>query len=176
MEQECLFCKMARKQVPVTLAYEDDGVFAFLDINPIAKGHALVILKRHYETLLEVAQGDLKGLMEAIQKIAVAVVKVTGAEGFNIMQNNGEVAGQLIRHVHFHIIPRFKDDNIPVGNIAMPRGKYEGRELQEMTERVKREIPEAKKEEKVEEEVEKEKPIKHSKREAYLIRRQLEIG
>jgi histidine triad (HIT) family protein len=175
MEQECIFCKMVSKQITVAIVYEDDSAFAFLDINPIAKGHTLVITKKHYENLLAVEQNDLKGLAEAIQKISVAVVKATGAEGFNVLQNNGEVAGQLIPHVHFHIIPRFKDDQIPIGG-PMQRGKYEGDEIQEIMEKIRSEIPEAKSEEVKEEKVEEEKPVEHTEEEAYWIRRELELG
>jgi histidine triad (HIT) family protein len=167
---------MVSKQIPVALVYEDDIVFAFLDINPIAKGHVLLITKRHYETLLGVAQNDLKGLMEAIQRISVAIVKATGAEGFNVLQNNGEVAGQGIPHVHFHIIPRFKDDNVPIGNA--PRGKYEANEIQETMEKIRSGIPEIEKvEERVEEKEEpKEEPKERSEEETYAIRRELDLG
>jgi len=174
MEQECVFCKMVSKQIPVAVVYEDDSTFAFLDINPIAKGHTLVIPKKHCENLLAVDHSDLKGLIEAIQKISIAIVKATDAEGFNLLQNNGEVAGQGIPHVHFHIVPRFKDDNIPIGNA--PRGKYEGNEIQELMEKIKREVPIERIEEKVEEKKEEEKPKERSAEEVYWIKRELELG
>jgi histidine triad (HIT) family protein len=176
MEEECIFCKMVSKQIPVAVVYDDDAVLAFLDINPIAKGHTLVITKKHYETFLGVAQNDLKGLIEAIQKISVAIVKATGAEGFNVLQNSGEVAGQRIPHAHFHIVPRFKDDGVPIGN--EPRGKYEGNEIQELMNKIKNEIPKTEVvEEKVEEKPEEEKkPAERSAEETYWIKRELDLG
>jgi histidine triad (HIT) family protein len=166
---------MVSKQILVALVYEDENIFAFLDINPIAKGHTLVIPKKHYENLLVVSQVDLKSLMEAVQKISIGVVKATGAEGFNVLQNNGEVAGQGIPHAHFHIIPRFKDDNVPIGNA--PRGKYEENEIQEIVMKIRSEIPEVKTEE-VEEKVEevKEEPKERGKEETYWIKRELDLG
>jgi len=173
MVEECIFCKMVRKQIPVALVYEDDNTFAFLDINPIAKGHTLVASKKHYENLLAVDESDLKELSEAIQKVSGAVVKAMDAEGFNVLLNNGEVAGQLIPHVHFHIVPRFKDDNVPIGNA--PRGKYEESEIQGIMEKIRNEIPvEEKAEEK--EDVEEEKPAERSDEEAYWIKRELDLG
>jgi histidine triad (HIT) family protein len=173
MEQECIFCKMVKKQIPVALVHEDDSTFAFLDINPIAKGHTLVVTKKHYENLLATDKNDLKVLIETIQKVSAAIVKAMGAEGFNVLMNTGEVAGQLIPHVHFHVVPRFKDDNVPIGNA--PRGKYEENEIQEIMEKIRNEIPA---EEKVEEkeEAEEEKPVERSDEEAYWIKRELDLG
>jgi len=180
MQEECIFCKIIGKKIPVALVYEDEDALAFLDINPIAKGHTLVIPKKHYENLLVIEQSDLNALMETVQRISISIVKTTGAEGFNVLQNNGEVSGQGIPHVHFHIIPRFKDDNVPIGNA--PRGKYEENEIQKIVEMIRNGIPERKVEKVNEEskEVEKEKPKEKSKKrsskETYWIRRELDLA
>lgn len=93
--------------------YEDDDVLAFLDINPIAKGHALVVLKGHYPTLLDMPASEGKALLRAMRLVAKAVREETGAEGFNCIQNNFAPAGQVVFHSHWHIIPRFADDGLP---------------------------------------------------------------
>jgi histidine triad (HIT) family protein len=175
MEQECIFCKMVSKQIPVALVYEDEKTLAFLDINPIAKGHTLVITKNHYDNFLLVPEEELKGLIETIHKVSVAIVRATGAEGFNVLNNTGEVSGAVIGHVHFHVVPRLKDDGVPLGH--EPRGKYESnKEIQEIGEKIRSAIPASFKEEKVEEKKEEEKPKERSAEEAYWIRRELDIG
>lgn len=109
---ECLFCKIASGEIPSAVLYDDENVLAFLDIMPAASGHALVIPKEHFATLLDLPHDMLKDLTLTIQKVSAAVVKHTGASGFNVLQSNHESAGQVIPHVHFHIIPRFENDDL----------------------------------------------------------------
>ena len=109
----CLFCSIIAGQIPCAKIYEDQHVLAFLDINPIAPGHALVLPKAHYPTLLDLAPGQGEALMYALQKVGGAVQKATNAPGFNVMQNNFSAAGQVIFHLHFHVIPRFENDGLP---------------------------------------------------------------
>ena len=111
---DCLFCKFAKGEIEVAKIYEDKNVFVFLDINPCGElnGHTLVIPKKHYETILDCPEETLKETIAVVKKIAVAVQKVSGAEGINLVQNNGKAAGQFVPHIHFHIIPRKAGDGI----------------------------------------------------------------
>ncbi|MEK6957841.1 MAG: HIT family protein, partial [archaeon] len=112
MDENCIFCKIVSGQIPSTKIYEDENSLAFLDISPAANGHSLVISKKHYATLLDIPSTELKELILAVQKIGAATMKATNAQGFNVLQNNGAVSGQVIRHLHFHVIPRFENDSI----------------------------------------------------------------
>ena len=116
---ECIFCRIAKGLSPCEKVYEDESVIGFLDIEPISSGHTLVLPKKHYPTLLEISEEDLAACMAASPKIAKALLGATGASGFNLLQNNHRTAGQLVDHVHFHLIPRFAGDNL-----RLWRGKH----------------------------------------------------
>jgi histidine triad (HIT) family protein len=107
---ECIFCKIIKGEIPCAKILEDDRVLSFVDINPINPGHALVVPKTHYHTLFEVDPDDLHACILAAQKVGRAVYRGVGAEGLNLVQNNYRAAGQLIDHVHFHLIPRSERD------------------------------------------------------------------
>jgi len=107
---DCIFCKIVKGEIPCNKVYEDDKILAFLDINPINKGHTLIIPKEHYESTLETPDELIKHIAVAVKRIAKAVLEATGAKGCNIGINNGEVSGQLIFHTHWHIMPRFPGD------------------------------------------------------------------
>lgn len=107
---DCIFCKIIQGQIPCAKIYEDDRVLSFMDINPINAGHSLVIPKQHYDTLFQVSPEDLGHCIVVAQKVGIAAFKAVGAAGMNLLQNNYRAAGQLIDHVHFHIIPRFVED------------------------------------------------------------------
>lgn len=109
---ECLFCKIISGEIPGAKLYETDKIYAFLDINPVNRGHALVVPKEHYETLLDIPEPVNKELLESVKKISSAIEKAVGADGFNIMMNNRKAAGQLIPHAHMHIVPRFVQDGL----------------------------------------------------------------
>ncbi len=108
----CIFCKIVAGQIPATRVYEDDDILAFLDIGPLAEGHLLIIPKEHAERLEGVNPEVLAHLARKLPDFAAAVVKVTGAQGYNLLQNNGRVSGQAVPHVHFHIIPRVESDGL----------------------------------------------------------------
>ena len=112
MSESCLFCDIAARRIAASAVYEDDDVMAFLDINPLAPGHVLLITKAHCETLLDVPRNTFSALFSAAQKIAEAQIKVLGAEGVNWLQNSGKAAGQEILHFHIHLIPRMVDDGV----------------------------------------------------------------
>ncbi len=111
---ECLFCKFIKREIEPTIIYENDYVLAFLDITPAGtlEGHTLVLPKKHFENIYEMDEEYLGHVIKAVQKIAIAVKKASRADGINILQNNGKIAGQGIMHVHFHIIPRARGDGI----------------------------------------------------------------
>lgn len=120
VDENCIFCKIIKGEIPCARIYEDERVLAFLDINPVAEGHALVVLKNHYPTLLDVPAREGEALLKAMRLVAGAVLKVTGADGFNCVQNNFPCAGQMVFHAHWHIIPRFDNDGLP----DWPGGRY----------------------------------------------------
>jgi histidine triad (HIT) family protein len=109
---DCIFCKMVAGQVPVTKIYEDEFVLSFLDIGPLSDGHTLVIPKQHFERLHECPPELLSQLGSCIGKIARAVAVAMDSDGYNVLCNNGKAAGQLVEHVHFHIIPRNTGDGV----------------------------------------------------------------
>jgi histidine triad (HIT) family protein len=107
---ECIFCKIVAKEIPATIVYEDDDVLVFMDIGPIIKGHALVISKAHYDPVTETPDDVLAKLHGVAKRIAQAQMNGLGADGVNIIQNNGKAAGQEVPHIHVHVIPRFEGD------------------------------------------------------------------
>ena len=110
MSDTCIFCRIIRGEIPSTKIHEDDDVLAFMDIGPIIKGHVLVIPKPHYASLPEVPADLLGKVMAVVQRIAQAQFSGLKADGVNIHQSNGAAAGQVVPHVHFHVIPRFETD------------------------------------------------------------------
>ena len=106
----CIFCKIVAKEIPATVIYEDDDVLVFMDIGPIIKGHALVISKKHYDPIIDTPDEIVAKLHLTAKRIAQAQMNGLGADGVNIMQNNGAAAGQEVPHIHVHVIPRYNDD------------------------------------------------------------------
>ena len=105
-----IFEKIANREIPATIVYEDEESLAFMDIGPIIKGHTLVIPKTSYDPITETPDEVVAHLMVVAKRIAAAQMKALGADGVNIMQNNGKAAGQEVPHIHIHVIPRFTDD------------------------------------------------------------------
>jgi len=116
---ECIFCKIVNKEIPAEVVYEDEKVLVFLDINPINQGHLLVIPKEHYENILKTPKNVLQDVILIVKKMAQVVDKIS--DGVNIGQNNKLVAGQLVNHLHFHVIPRNEGD----GLVSWPGKEYE---------------------------------------------------
>lgn len=110
MNDGCVFCRIVAGDVPCTRVLDEDDILAFLDISPIVKGHTLVIPKPHYERLTDVPGPLLGRLFNAVQRIVAAQIGGVGADGVNLFQANGAAAGQVVPHVHVHVIPRFQDD------------------------------------------------------------------
>jgi len=120
-QTDCVFCKIVAGAIPCQKVFEDDGCLAFLDIGPLAEGHLLVIPKGHYTTLDEMSSEVIAGLAGHLPRLVAAVTEVTGADGCNVLQNNGRVAGQVVGHVHFHVIPRRESDGL---GYRWPAGAY----------------------------------------------------
>jgi histidine triad (HIT) family protein len=110
MNSDCIFCKIVAGALPACKIYEDADTLAFMDIGPIVKGHTLVIPKTHYDPLMHTPIAVLHKLIGVVQKVATAQVRGLKADGVNVMQSNGQTAGQVVPHIHFHVIPRFAQD------------------------------------------------------------------
>lgn len=109
---ECLFCKIAKGETPSKKVYEDNETLAFLDINPANPGHTLVMPKKHSENIFDVGEAELHKTMDVVKVIATKLKENMNATGVNVVQNNGRHAGQLVSHIHFHVIPRYPEDNV----------------------------------------------------------------
>lgn len=107
---DCIFCEIASKDAEAEIIFENERFVAFLDINPVNYGHTLVMPKIHYDNFLTIPSEDLCELTRFTQYIAGAVKRALKADGFNIISNNGNSAGQSVFHFHFHIIPRYEND------------------------------------------------------------------
>ncbi|MDD5291165.1 MAG: HIT family protein [Patescibacteria group bacterium] len=130
---DCIFCKIIAGEIPSFKVYEDENVLAFLDIAPVNPGHTLVVPKKHYENMEEILEAELCKLTVVIKKIGKAVKDSLGAEGYNITENNGPVAGQIVPHLHFHVIPRRQDDGLKL----WPQEKYGEGEAEEIVKKIK---------------------------------------
>ena len=109
---DCVFCKILQKQIPSVSVYEDELILAFLDIAPFNFGHALIVPKDHHHSCTTLGDDYLARMMQAAPRIAAAIMRATEAEGFNLFLNNSSVAGQVVPHVHLHILPRFANDGV----------------------------------------------------------------
>lgn len=118
MPDNCIFCKIIAGEIPCHKVYEDDRVLAFLDVGPLSVGHVLVIPKTHAVQLHDMADEDAGAIGTVLPRLARAVSAATGTKAYNVLQNNGEAAGQVVMHVHFHLIP--KPDDAPVPPTAGP--------------------------------------------------------
>ena len=107
---ECLFCKIIKSEIPSHKVYEDDNVLAFLDIQPCAKGHTVVIPKNHAGSLLDLPDEKIGPLFVAVKKVAHNLKNKLNADGLNVGINIKKVAGQVIDHLHIHIFPRYEND------------------------------------------------------------------
>ena len=128
-ECNCIFCKIAAGEIPSKTLYEDDAFRVILDLGPAAKGHALILPKEHYENLYELPDKTAAGAMLLAKKMAALMKEKLGCDGLNLIQNNGETAGQTVFHFHMHLIPRYKDDGQKIGWV---QGKAEAEELEEI--------------------------------------------
>ncbi len=133
----CVFCKIVRGEIPSARVLETAHVVVFLDINPLNPGHTLVVPRAHHADLTELPEEIAAHAGSLLPGLCRAVKAATGAEGLNVVINNGSVAGQTIDHCHWHIIPRHTHDRI---HWPWPQGKYNGDELSQMKSQIEREL------------------------------------
>ena len=107
---KCIFCQIASKKSPSNIVYEDEKYIGFLDLYPFSRGHTLVCPKEHGETIWDMNEQDIAELFKVAFKVSKAVVAAAGADGFRLVQNNGEAANQVVAHVHVHVIPVKMED------------------------------------------------------------------
>ncbi len=136
-DSECIFCKIVAGEVPCTKVLEDERALGFLDIGPVAEGHVLLIPKAHYLTADEMPAGPAGEVFRHIPALVRAVRAATGCHGVNVLQNNGEIAGQVVPHVHVHIIPRTPGGRF---HFNWPAGTYPEGQMDALAERIRKNL------------------------------------
>ncbi len=111
MKNNCIFCRIANGEIPAEKIWENEDFMAILDIHPVGEGHSLVIPKKHFDDLTKLNKDFSSKYIGALQEVVKILTAKYKCRGFNVVLNNGEVAGQVVKHVHFHILPRKKGDN-----------------------------------------------------------------
>ena len=109
-KEDCIFCKLANGDIPTNSIYEDDEFKVILDASPATKGHALILPKNHFDNIYEVDDATASKIFPLAKKLASHMTEKLGCDGFNILQNNGEAAGQTVFHLHVHLLPRYKNE------------------------------------------------------------------
>ena len=133
---DCIFCKIIAGQIPSRTIYEDETFKVILDIEPATKGHALIIPKNHYEDLYDLGEEEAAKVFPLAQKVATKMTERLHCDGFNIIQNNGEVANQTVQHFHLHLIPRYVDD-VNKEKLVWAHTELSGEEMDEVFEQLK---------------------------------------
>ena len=113
--EDCIFCKIIAGEIPSTAVYEDEDFKAILDVGPAARGHVIIIPKKHAANIYELEDEDAAKVFPIAKKIATALKKTYDCDGVNVLQNNGKAAGQTVFHFHMHLIPRYREDGQKVG-------------------------------------------------------------
>ena len=125
-DENCIFCKIANGEIPSRTLYEDGDFRVILDLGPATRGHALILPKEHAANLFELPEETAGKAMILAKKMAARMKEKLNCDGFNVIQNNGEVAGQTVFHFHMHLIPRYENDGQP---IQMKSGEASAEEL-----------------------------------------------
>ena len=134
---DCIFCKIVADEIPSARVYEDETKIAFMDIGPVQPGHTLLIPREHYERFTDLPDDLAADLARALPRLARAVVRAADADGFNIVQTNGACSGQVVPHVHIHIIPRHNDDGY---SFHWKAGTYAEGELQQWRQKIEEQL------------------------------------
>lgn len=134
-DPDCIFCKIVAGDIPCEKLIEDDAALSFMDIAPLAEGHALLVPREHYETTDRMPSDIAAAVLKHLPSLVKAVQAATGCEGVNVLQNNGKVAHQEVPHVHFHVIPRDKGDAF---QFNWPAGSYPEGRMAELAEGIRR--------------------------------------
>ena len=111
-DPDCIFCKVVAGEIPAGIVFENESAVAFLDIGPLAEGHLLVVPREHYTHVVDMPPAECGRLLATVPTLGRALLDVTGAQGFNVLLNNGRIAGQVVPHVHCHLIPRKPADDL----------------------------------------------------------------
>lgn len=135
IETNCLFCRIIQGEIPSKTLYEDHRFKVILDAFPASEGHAIIISKNHYTNLFELPQDEVGEIMKLAKKVGQEMMNILGCEGLNILQNNGEAAGQTVFHYHLHLIPRYKDDKV---NIKWKTEKIQEKRAEEFIEKIRK--------------------------------------
>lgn len=133
MLNNCVFCKIIKGDIPSATVYEDEHFKAIMDISPAAKGHIIILPKQHSSNLMELDPDSASRVLLVAQKVAKAQIEVLECDGVNLLQNNGEAAGQTVNHFHIHLIPRYNGDKVV---IEWPHGSYAEGEAAELAESI----------------------------------------
>lgn len=133
----CIFCKIANGEIPSYTVYEDDDFKVIFDISPASKGHALVIPKEHYKNLFELDESIASKALVIAKKVATELSTELDCDGFNLLQNNEEIAGQTVFHFHIHLIPRYKNDNV---KFTTTPGKIDKEFAEKLAEKIKNKL------------------------------------
>ena len=128
-KDDCIFCKLANGVFPTNKVYEDEDFTAILDLGPATKGHTLILPKEHADCLFDLPDETAEKLLKVAKKLGKKLVDELKADGLNVIQNNGEVAGQSVMHYHLHLIPRYKNDG---QNLLWKPGKMSDEEAKEI--------------------------------------------
>ncbi|MBM7647609.1 histidine triad (HIT) family protein [Bacillus ectoiniformans] len=137
---DCIFCKIINGDIPSAKVYEDEYVYAFLDISQVTKGHTLVIPKVHKENIFELPSDLASHLFKAVPEIANAIKKAFNPAGLNILNNNGAVAGQTVFHYHVHLLPRYGEEDAFHPAFETTESPYSQEEFQQIAESIKNQL------------------------------------
>lgn len=134
-KDDCIFCKLANGDIPTNTLYEDDCVRVIFDAEPAAEGHVLILPKEHFDNIYELDDDTAGHVFKVAKKIATAMNKTLDMDGLNVVQNNGEAAGQTVFHFHMHIIPRHNDDAV---NVGWEKHKVSSERIKDITDEVRK--------------------------------------
>ena len=135
---DCIFCKIINREIPAVKVLDEELVLSFMDINPASRGHLLVIPKMHAESIFEISESDLAAVTAAARRCARAVKEALKAEGVTVLQLNGRASGQVVPHLHVHIMPRWENDGLSVSSWEMKPGDMA--EIKDIARKVKEQI------------------------------------
>ena len=130
---DCIFCKIIKREIPCNKIYEDKDIFAFLDNNPVNKGHTLIIPKKHFENIYETPDKIISKMILGAKKLSIIIKKTMKSDGINVYMNNGRAAGQQVEHAHIHVIPRLEKDGFTYWK---NKKKYSDEEMSEIKNKI----------------------------------------
>ena len=136
-DDNCIFCKLANGQIPTNAIYEDEDFKVILDAEPVSRGHALILPKEHYANIYELGDNEAAKIYPLAKKMATHMKDVLGCDGFNILQNNGETAGQTVFHFHMHLIPRYQNAPNNAGLLSFTHPGIPKEEIEQTCEELK---------------------------------------